>query len=69
MILLALVLASAGETTIQRGDTCARVALKIYGDAKATDRIHALNELGPPPHHLARGKRLQVEIDPDARLT
>lgn len=69
MILLALLLAVSGEYVIQPGDTCVKVAQKVYGDAQATDRLHALNAMGPPPHHLVPGKRLRIEIDPDARLT
>ena len=68
-LLFALLLATAGEYVIQPGDTCAKVALKLYGDAKATERIHKLNPLGPQPHHLVPGRKLQIEIDPDAHLT
>jgi hypothetical protein len=69
LIVLALLLAAAGEYVIQPGDTCVKVAQKVYGDPKSIDRIHQLNELGNPPHHLIPGKRLRIEIDADARLT
>ena len=67
--MIALLLAAAAYV-VQPGDTCARVAAKIYGDARAVDRVHSLNpQLGPPPHHLVAGSQLSVAPDPDARLT
>lgn len=65
------------EYRVQEGDTCAGIARRFYGSARAYDRIHALNpELGPPPHDLVAGRVLRlprpgtsIEHLPDAHVT
>ncbi|MEC7525697.1 MAG: hypothetical protein VYE22_37790 [Myxococcota bacterium] len=44
---------------IQRGDSCARVARRMFGDRSRYDLIHAYNPgMGPPPHRLTAGTYL-----------
>lgn len=63
--------------TVTRGDTCAAIATRFYGDARHVDLIHEANPgMGPPPHSLKPGRVLllppkppSVPEGPDARLT
>lgn len=44
---------------IQRGDSCVRVARRVFGDRGRHDLIHAYNPgMGPPPHRLTAGTYL-----------
>ena len=72
--------AGAEETftyRVQAGDTCAGIALRVYGDEKRIDLIHDSNaDLGPPPHALAPGRVLVLPKlktpergGPDARVS
>lgn len=70
-----------GETinhVVQKGDTCASIAQKYYGDARLVDVLHKANpSFGnlPPPHNLVPGTIVIVPPKPgttsapDARLT
>lgn len=65
----------SGTTTYQvvPGDTCDKIAAKLFGDARRIDIIHRYNpNLGPVPHVLKPGSTLVVPTslaaDPDARL-
>lgn len=68
---------AAVKYTVTRGDTCAAIATRFYGDARLVDIIHEANPgMGPPPHSLKPGRVLilppkpAVAPDgPDARLT
>ncbi|GAC1540708.1 MAG: hypothetical protein NVS3B10_30550 [Polyangiales bacterium] len=53
------------------GDTCESISLKFWGDAKAYDKLHALNpQLGPAPHHFKAGTIVHVVMaGPDAKVT
>ena len=75
---LALLLSTAsaaagdpGQYVVQAGDSCESVALKVYGDPRRYDLLHAANpELGVPPHKLRPGQTLRVpKTEPDARVT
>lgn len=56
--------------TVQPGDTCATIGRKVFGDAgKGSERLHALNKMGPPPHTLVPGTVLRIRGEPDAHLT
>jgi hypothetical protein len=55
---------------VQPGDTCGTIGRKLFGDPNlGSARLHALNDMGPPPHKLQPGKVLRVRGEPDARLT
>jgi hypothetical protein len=55
---------------VQPGDTCGTIGRKLFGDPNlGSARLHALNDMGPPPHKLLPGKVLRVRGEPDARLT
>jgi hypothetical protein len=62
--------AAAGETirhVVQRGDTCASIAQRYYGDSRFADLLHAANpELTktPPPHVLREGTVLLIPEKP-----
>lgn len=65
------------EYRVQQGDSCASIARRFFGSARAYDRIHAHNPgLGPPPHRLQAGTVLRLPRQAaggvggaDARLT
>ena len=71
--------ADSGEVryTVVRGDTCAAIAARFYGDSRLVDIIHAANPgMGPAPHSLKPGRVLVLPprsavspAGPDARLT
>ena len=69
--------AGATEYTVQKGDTCASIATRFYGDARRVDLIHDANpNMGVAPHDLKAGKVLVLPPKPavtppapDARLT
>jgi phage tail protein X len=60
--------------TVQKGDTCAKLALRVYKDPRGVELIHTANPgLGPLPHNLVPGTVLvfppKADKDgPDARL-
>jgi hypothetical protein len=70
-----LPVASAAEDpeavyVVQPGDTCGTIGRKLFGDPNlGSAQLHALNDMGPPPHKLQPGRVLRVRGDPDARLT
>ncbi len=61
--------------TVQKGDTCAKLALRVYKDPRGVELIHTANPgLGPLPHNLVPGTVLLFppkadKEGPDARLT
>lgn len=65
------------EYTVVAGDTCGRIAQRMWGNARRYDIIHSYNPgMGPPPHHLVAGTVLRlprIATDasslPDARVT
>jgi hypothetical protein len=65
------------EYTVVDGDTCGRIAQRMWGNARRYDIIHSYNpEMGPPPHHLVAGTVLHLPrvataaaALPDARVT
>lgn len=65
------------EYRVVAGDTCGKVAQKVYGDGKHIELIHQHNKLGPKPHRLKAGMVLlivppetgSVAEGPDAQLT
>lgn len=65
------------EYRVVAGDTCGKVAQKVYGDGKYIEFIHQHNKLGPKPHRLKAGMVLvivppetaSVAEGPDAQLT
>ena len=65
------------EYTVQAGDTCGRIAQRMWGNARRYDLIHSFNPgMGPPPHHLVAGTVLRLprvataaSSLPDARVT
>ncbi|MEM7153545.1 MAG: FecR domain-containing protein [Myxococcota bacterium] len=64
------------EYTIQKGDSCAKIAKSVYGDRKHHEVIHQYNRwLGPTlPHHLEEGQVLVLPKSlppalPDAEVT
>ncbi|MFO0683765.1 MAG: hypothetical protein U0234_17025 [Sandaracinus sp.] len=65
------------EYTVQAGDTCGRIAQRMWGNARRYDLIHSFNPgMGPPPHHLVAGTVLRLprvataaSLLPDARVT
>jgi phage tail protein X len=66
LFLIALSAASAGaqagsDYTVREGDTCARIARRVYGNSRRYDRIHEANpQLGPMPHRLEPGSTLHL---------
>ncbi|MFT7622857.1 MAG: hypothetical protein ACI9WU_002032 [Myxococcota bacterium] len=68
--LLVPVLASAQQTdparagdgwyTVQPGDSCWSIALKLFGEGDEYQIIHSHNDLGPMPHLLQPGQRLRI---------
>lgn len=74
---------SAGDTiemvdyTVVAGDTCGRIAQRMWGNARRYDIIHSYNPgMGPPPHRLVAGTVLHLPrvatgaaALPDARVT
>lgn len=65
------------EYTVVAGDTCGRIAQRMWGNARRYDLIHSFNPgMGPPPHHLVPGTVLRLprvataaSTLPDARVT
>lgn len=66
------------QHTVGKGDTCASIAQKYYGDARLVEVLHKANPaIGalPPPHNLKEGTIMIVPPKPgtneapDARLT
>ncbi len=66
-LLLALGLATPARAApplvdyvVQEGDTCEKIARKVYGSSRHLRLLHANNELGPPPHRLKAGMVLKI---------
>ncbi len=61
----------AGFYVVKDGDTCSAIAAQVWpGDPQSLERLHALNPLGPLPHHLVTGSKMKtVSNDPDATLS
>jgi hypothetical protein len=62
------------DYVVEEGDTCTRIALERFGDAKRVDVVHRYNHLGPRPHHLKPGQVLRLPAPagaegPEAELT
>lgn len=65
------------DYTVVAGDTCGRIAQRMWGDRRRYDVIHSYNPgMGPPPHHLVPGTVLHLprvaaaaSTLPDARVT
>ncbi len=62
------------DYTVKKGDTCAAIAKRFFGDRKAYGRIHKHNpDMGPTPHKLVPGTVLKLPKagakKPDARVT
>ena len=64
------------DITVNKGDSCASIARRLYTDPKYVDLIHSHNDMGPPPHHLVEGTVLHVPpkvpanlVIPDARVS
>lgn len=66
------------EYTVKKGDTCAAIAQRQWGDARRVDLIHDNNpNMGPAPHNLKEGTVLRIPRvlpaapsgGPDAKLT
>ena len=51
------------DYVVRPGDTCWSIARSHYGHGRRYDRIHAHNELGPPPHLLQPGSVLELPGD------
>ncbi len=68
LLLLAATTAHAQPTeryVVQAGDSCRRLAQRLYGDRARVDLIHAHNpQLGPGPHRLEPGTSLRVLPEP-----
>ena len=58
---------------VQPGDTCAKIAAKVFGVKRGWDLIHKYNKnMGPLPHNLIPGRVLKLPragATPDAKLT
>lgn len=53
--------AATFEYAVEAGDTCPKIAKKIYGDEKRIDLVHGANpQLGKPPHNLKEGQVLKL---------
>jgi len=71
--------ASADNTvqyTVKKGDSCASIAKRFYGDTRYADLLHEANNItGPQPHVLKEGRVLVIPpkppspSGPDAKLT
>ena len=49
------------EYTVKKGDTCAAIAQRQWGDARRVDLIHDNNPtMGPAPHNLKEGTVLKI---------
>lgn len=66
-LLLALSLAAPARAApplvdyvVQEGDTCEKIARKVYGSSKHLKQLHTHNKLGPLPHRLKAGTVLKV---------
>lgn len=61
------------DYTVKKGDSCASISKRFFGDRKAYDRIHEHNPgMGPTPHDLVPGTVLKLpreKAKPDARVT
>lgn len=65
------------DYTVVAGDTCGRIAQRMWGNGRRYDIIHSYNPgMGPPPHHLVAGTVLHLpriataaSALPDARVT
>ena len=65
------------DYTVVAGDTCGRIAQRMWGNARRYDIIHSYNpSMGPPPHRLVAGTVLHLprvataaSALPDARVT
>lgn len=65
------------DYTVKKGDTCAMIAQRQWGDSRRVDLIHSNNpNMGPAPHDLKEGTVLRIPrtipaavIAPDAKLT
>ena len=61
------------DYTVKKGDSCASISKRFFGDRKAYNRIHEHNPgMGPTPHNLVPGTVLKLpreKTKPDARVT
>jgi hypothetical protein len=61
------------DYTVKKGDSCASIAKRVFGNRKAYDRIHKHNPgMGPTPHKLVPGTVLKLPREkskPDAQVT
>ncbi|MDY0004925.1 MAG: LysM domain-containing protein, partial [Polyangia bacterium] len=46
------------QYVVQPGDSCWRIAERVFGDGRKYGLIHRLNDLGPLPHLLKPGQVL-----------
>lgn len=71
LLLLSGVPTPLPDYVVQPGDTCEKLALRFYGNAREYRQLHAYNALGPPPHHLVPGSVLHLSAPstPEARVT
>lgn len=55
--------------TVKKGDTCAAIAARFYGDSRMVDVIHEANPgMGTPPHNLAEGRTLRLPPKPIGKV-
>jgi len=54
---------------VKPGDTCVSISRAIWGGREGLQTLHALNDLGPPPHRLVPGTVLRLRAGPVAQLT
>jgi len=64
------------QYTVKKGDSCASIAKRFYGDSRYADLLHEANNItGPQPHVLKEGRVLVIPpkppspAGPDAKLT
>ena len=58
------------DYTVKPGDTCASIALRVYGDSTRYDLIHDNNPgFGASPHNLQPGTVLHLPPKPTATPT
>jgi hypothetical protein len=61
------------DYTVKKGDSCASISKRFFGDRKSYGRIHEHNpDMGPTPHKLVPGTILKLpreKTKPDARVT
>jgi LysM repeat protein len=64
------------QYTVKKGDSCASIARRFYGDSRYADLLHEANNIhGPQPHRLQEGRVLVIPPKPpslngpDAKLT